>query len=216
MTTRILTALAVATLAMSGCATKGYVMKQVQAANDSSRTGWTAGDQAIRGEMTTQFSAVNSRIDSTNSAVATLRTDLNGLRDDFGAKVTAMEQGMQFAFPVTFAYDDSEVRTEARAALDRFVKVINKHYSGSVVTVEGFADPAGSESYNRHLSEERAESVIEYLRGAGINGVTLRPVGLGETRPVVEGASRDMPGAESNRRVVFVVESTGRVATGGN
>jgi hypothetical protein len=31
-------------------------------------------------------------------------------------------------------------------------------------------------------------------------------VGLGETRQVVEGASRDDPGADANRRVVFVIE----------
>ncbi len=214
MSIRIITALAA--LATSACATKGYVTKQIQAASDSSRAGWIAGDTSLRGEVTTRFSAVDARIDSVNTNIGTLRQDLNTLRDDFGAKVTAMEKGMQFAFPVTFAFDDAEVRTEARAALDRFVQVINKHYAGSIVTVEGFADPAGSAAYNRRLSEDRAESVIEYLRSAGISGVTLRPVGLGETRPVVDGASRDMPGAESNRRVVFVVESTGQVATDGN
>jgi outer membrane protein OmpA-like peptidoglycan-associated protein len=68
-------------------------------------------------------------------------------------------------------------------------------------------------AYNMRLSEERAESVIAYLTQVGLTGATLRPAGMGETRLVVEGASHDMPGAESNRRVVFVIETSGRPAT---
>jgi hypothetical protein len=38
-------------------------------------------------------------------------------------------------------------------------------------------------------------------------------MGLGEDRQVVKGAERDEPGAQTNRRVVFIVESSanGRV-----
>jgi outer membrane protein OmpA-like peptidoglycan-associated protein len=75
--------------------------------------------------------------------------------------------------------------------------------------VEGFADPAGSPGYNRRLSQKRAENVVAYLDQAGMSGVTMRAVGMGKTRFVVDKASRDMPGAESNRRVVFVIESVG-------
>ena len=42
--------------------------------------------------------------------------------------------------------------------------------------------------------------------GQGIQA-ELRAVGMGENRPVVPGAAKDDPGAELNRRVVFVVES---------
>jgi peptidoglycan-associated lipoprotein len=135
------------------------------------------------------------------------------MRDEFGAKITAMENGMKFAFPVTFAFDDAAIRDEDRAALDRFAQVVGKHYSGTVVTVEGHADPAGSASYNLALSKRRAESVASYLTTAGLTGVELRSVGRGEGRLVIAGAERDEPGAQTNRRVVFIVESTanGRV-----
>jgi peptidoglycan-associated lipoprotein len=78
------------------------------------------------------------------------------------------------------------------------------------VTIEGFADPAGSVAYNRELSQDRAENVLGYLVNAGLSAASLRAVGYGETRQVVEGAEGDMPGAASNRRVVFVVESAER------
>jgi peptidoglycan-associated lipoprotein len=124
-----------------------------------------------------------------------------------------MENGMKFAFPVTFAFNDATIRDEDRAALDRFAQVVGKHYSGTVVTVEGHADPSGSRSYNKTLSTKRAESVASYLTTAGLTGVELRPVGMGEDRQVVKGAEKDEPGAQTNRRVVFIVESTanGRV-----
>jgi len=199
-------------LALSGCATKGYVMEQVRAATDANRAAWTTGDESVK----TDVAKVRSGLDSVRTNVATLRDDLNSLRNEFGAKITAMENGLQFALPITFAFDDATVRAAARPALTRFADVITKHYPGSIVTVEGFADPAGSVAYNRRLSLNRAENVIAYLKEAGISGVTLRADGLGKTRLVAEGASRDMPGAESNRRVVFVVESGSTSTTAAN
>jgi outer membrane protein OmpA-like peptidoglycan-associated protein len=186
-------------VAMSACATKGFVMRQVAAARDTSRMGWTAGDSAVR--------------DSVKSSVASLQRDLGMLRDSLGARITAMEHGMQFILPVTFSFNDATVRDADHPVLDRFAKVISKHYNGSLLTVEGFADPAGGVAYNQRLSKKRAENVIAYLGQAGMAGVTMRPVGMGKTRFVVDKASRDMPGAESNRRVVFVIESVGQGGT---
>jgi outer membrane protein OmpA-like peptidoglycan-associated protein len=188
---------ALAWLSIAACATKGYVRTQVAAATDTSRAAYTAADAAIKSEMTTQLSSqisgVRASVDSVKADVASLRTDLNSLRTDFNAKVTALEEGTQFIFPVNFAFDDATIRDQDHAALDRFAKVVNKHYAGSIVTV-----------------------VIAYLNQAGLSGVTLRPVGLGETRLVVEGASRDMPGAEANRRVVFVIEGKGQGTMAGD
>jgi outer membrane protein OmpA-like peptidoglycan-associated protein len=200
---------ALAVLLTAGCATKGYVRNQVQLAADTSRMGWTAGDSSVRQEVV----QVRTDVDSLKTNVSNLRQELAVLRDSLGARIIAMEDGLKFIFPVTFAFDDATVREEDRPALDRFAGVVNKHYQGAIVTVEGFADPAGSAAYNRRLSTERAENVIAHLNTAGLSGVTLRAVGLGETRLVVEGASRDDPGADANRRVVFVIEGIGRPMT---
>lgn len=200
---------ALASVALSACATKGFVRNEISTGLATERTERSAGDSALSGQMTTQIGSVRSEIATLRTDVESLRRDLGALRTEFGAKITAMENGMKFAFPVTFAFDDETVRDEDRPSLDRFVQVVNKYYGGSMVTVEGFADPAGSPAYNVALSQRRAESVSSYLAQAGIRGVTLRSVGLGETRLVVEGAERDDAGAQSNRRVVFVVETKG-------
>jgi peptidoglycan-associated lipoprotein len=209
---RSISVAALAAVALSACATKGFVRKELSTGLTTERTERAASDSAISNEMRTEFTGVKGEIATLKTDVAALRRDLTALRTEFGAKITAMENGMKFAFPVNFAFDDATVRDEDRPALDRFVQVVNKYYGGALVTVEGFADPAGSTSYNKQLSQRRAENVSSYLTQSGISGVSLRAVGLGETRQVVEGAERDEPGAEANRRVVFVVETKGATA----
>jgi len=208
--------LALSAASLSACATKGYVRSQVETGVAAERSAREAADTDLNGKVTTlgtDLNSVKSEVATLQTDVAALRRDLTALRDEFGAKITAMENGMKFAMPVTFAFNDANIRDEDRAALDRFAQVIGKHYSGTVVTVEGHADPAGSRSYNKTLSMRRAESVTSYLTTAGLTGVELRPIGMGEDRQVVKGAEHDEPGAQTNRRVVFIVESSanGRV-----
>ena len=208
--------LALASTALSACATKGYVRSQVETGVAAERSAREAADTDLNGKVTTlgtDLNSVKSEVATLQTDVAALRRDLTALRDEFGAKITAMENGMKFAFPVTFAFNDATVRDEDRASLDRFAQVVGKHYSGTVVTVEGHADPAGSRAYNKELSQRRAEAVAAYLTTAGLTGVELRPLGMGEDRQVVKGAERDEPGAQTNRRVVFIVEAAanGRV-----
>src|SRR5215207_2991376 len=154
-------------------------------------------------------SAAMAEIASVRNDVTQLRTDLGNLRTEFGARITAMEEGIKFAFPVNFAFDDATVREQDQVALDRFAQVAQKYYGGAVITVEGFADPAGSARYNIELSRRRAESVRAYLVSKGMTDAQLKAIGYGESRQVVPGAERDDTGAELNRRVVFVVETKG-------
>ena len=92
-----------------------------------------------------------------------------------------------------------------------------KHFNGAVITVEGFADPAGTQQYNLARSRRRAEAVPAMLVDHGLGPSQVRTVGYGKTRLVVPGACGEEPGAEQNRRVVFVIETKGdaaaRVAT---
>lgn len=202
--------LALSAASLSACATKGYVRSQVETGIAAEKSAREAADTDLNGKVTTvsnDLTSVKSEVATLQTDVAALRRDLTALRDEFGAKITAMENGMKFALPVTFAFNDATIRDEDRASLDRFAQVVGKHYSGTVVTVEGHADPAGSRSYNKSLSQKRADAVAAYLTTAGLTGVELRPVGMGEDRQVVKGAEKDEPGAMVNRRVVFVVES---------
>lgn len=209
MTVQVKTWAAIAFVApiMAGCATKGFVRKSM--ADQRAQLGMQI-DSSVAQERMARMSA-----DSTIMAdVSNLRKDLDSLRTEYGAKITALQTGMQFAFPITFAFDDATIQDSEKAALDQFAKVANKYYPGSVITVEGFADPAGTQSYNKKLSLRRAESVKDYLSTqAGLSANEIKTVGYGENRQVVPGAQASDPGAEQNRRVVFVIENRGNASS---
>lgn len=160
-----------------------------------------------RAERAASDSALARQLGMVRGDVTALRNELQAMRTEFGAKIAAMEDGLHFAMPVNFAYDDASVRSEDEATLNRFAKVVTKYYPGSKITIEGFADPAGTQNYNLGLSQRRAGSVKQYLQSHGVTTNELGVVGYGKARPVVPGAARDQAGAELNRRVTFVIES---------
>lgn len=179
---------------MSACVTRGTFRRDMANVNqriDEERDARIAADEAIRSDITG------------------LRTDLDRMRTDFDARIVAMEEGLQFALPVNFAFDDATVRDEDRAKLDRFIRVAQRHYPGAAVTVEGFTDPAGTRAYNMRLSQRRAESVRQYLTENGLTDREVRAVGMGPQRQVFPGAWGDEPGGLENRRVVFIIETRG-------
>jgi len=76
-------------------------------------------------------------------------------------------------------------------------------YPGLKVQLEGHTDSVGGDEYNMKLSENRANSVREYLQSQGVPPGNLTAVGYGKTRPV---ASNDTAsGRQQNRRVEMVV-----------
>lgn len=173
---------------------------------------------ATRGEIATERTE-RLRADSILGAdLAGLRTELKkelaDLRTEFDAKIVAAGNGMKVMLPVSFAFDDAMVKDADRAALERFSQIANKYYPGAVITVEGFADPAGTATYNQRLSLARAENVKRELAQHGMDAALIRTMGFGSMRQVVPGAQKDDPGADRNRRVVFVIESAdARTAT---
>lgn len=183
---------------VSACATKGYVNRRVDTVVATERVAREGAD-----------SAQVRDIAALRTDLTALRNDLQTLRNEFGARITAMEDQVKFTMPVHFAFDDASVRQEDQAALQRFAQVANKYYNGAAITVEGFADPAGSTRYNAQLSKRRADSVKDFLVAQGLNDGLVKTVGLGESRQVRPGAAGNDAGAELNRRVVFVIESPG-------
>jgi outer membrane protein OmpA-like peptidoglycan-associated protein len=197
-------------LLVAGCATRGALQKAMSEQRTSlatERTERVATDSATQQDV----AALRNDQQSLRSELQALRNDLQSLRSEFGAKIAMVETGMQFAMPVNFDFDEAMVRDRDRAALGRFAQVVGRYYQGSLITVEGFADPAGTTRYNLELSRRRADAVKGYLVTQGIPEQLVKTVGYGKSRLVVPGASRDQTGAESNRRVVFVVESKGQL-----
>jgi len=193
-----------AVTAVAGCVTP----KQLRRSMAEQRTAL----DAERRERILADSQYAAELGAVSRDVTTLRSDLQSLRSEYGAKIAAMENGVKVTFPVNFAFDDATVRSTDQPAVERFAEVAQKHFTGAVITVEGFADPAGTQEYNLALSRRRAEAVRAMLVDRGLGATQVRTVGYGKARLVVPGAWGDEPGAEQNRRVVFVIETKGEPA----
>jgi outer membrane protein OmpA-like peptidoglycan-associated protein len=71
--------------------------------------------------------------------------------------------------------------------------------------VEGHTDSVGSEEANQRLSEQRANTVREWLiKNAGVPAAKIRAKGYGETRPIADNGN--FQGRHRNRRVEVRVQ----------
>ena len=206
---RMVAVLLVAPIA-AGCATKGALRRAIEGEQQARMAGDSAvmrDVQMVRTDLDATRTELRTEVASLRADLQALRSELQGLRTEFGAKIESVEGGMQFMLPVNFDFNAADLRADAVPALNRFAQVAQRYYPTAKITVEGFADPAGSAAYNRDLSTRRAESVRTYLTSNGLDAARLQAIGYGETRLVAPGAERDDLGAELNRRVVFVIES---------
>lgn len=83
---------------------------------------------------------------------------------------------------IFYDFDRATLRPESKTALDEMVQVLRDNPN---VTIEmaSHTDRKGSHEYNDDLSARRAQSVIDYLIGAGIAADRLQSHGYGKTHP---------------------------------
>jgi OOP family OmpA-OmpF porin len=86
-------------------------------------------------------------------------------------------------------------------ALAEAMKRVFPAFPQSRIVVTGHSDEVGSDRMNARLSFDRARHVIDALAAQGVPRDRLRPVGVGNTRPLRKGGT-DWDRA-SNRRVAF-------------
>ena len=125
-------------------------LAQTNAALSSERTERAASDSALAQHSV--WCVAMSR-----SCAVISRRCAGVRREDHGSGA-----GPEVRLPGALRVQRANVRTGRCGALDRFANVVQKHYTGAKVTVEGFADPAGSTRYNLALSQRRADAVKAY------------------------------------------------------
>lgn len=107
---------------------------------------------------------------------------------------------------VNFEFDSAVLDAEAQQILRRQAHWI-KQFPEIRFRVYGHTDLVGSNAYNKHLGQRRANAVVAYLASQGVSRARLEAVAsYGETRPLVptDGPER------ANRRTV--TEVSGLVA----
>jgi outer membrane protein OmpA-like peptidoglycan-associated protein len=94
---------------------------------------------------------------------------------------------------------------ESEAVLTAILDVMTKHPEIKKVRVEGHTDNKGTEGYNKKLSQARADSVMKWLVGKGIDKNRLTAQGFGFDRPIDDNTTE--AGRAANRRVeLHIVE----------
>ena len=98
----------------------------------------------------------------------------------------------------------AEPTSDSIAILDQAVDTLQR-YPQVHVTVAGYTDSVGTDSYNQALSERRAKIVYDYLTSKGIDASRLEgPIGHGEADPI--GSNDTNEGRAQNRRTELQVQ----------
>jgi outer membrane protein OmpA-like peptidoglycan-associated protein len=106
---------------------------------------------------------------------------------------------------VFFEFDKSAIRPEAAFELDKIAETLKK-YTDIAIKIESYTDRRGPDSYNKTLSEARAQSTLEYLVSKGVDESRLTAEGLGESNPVNDCANGCTEAQhEENRRSKFII-----------
>ncbi|HSC87411.1 MAG TPA: OmpA family protein [Polyangiaceae bacterium] len=114
---------------------------------------------------------------------------------------------------IHFSYNKAVIAKESFAVLDAVVDVLAKN-PAIRLEVEGHTDDKGSDSYNKTLSDQRAQSVRKYLVSHGVAVDRMSAHGYGEERPLV--ANNSDANRSLNRRVQFMrTEGTSGECTSG-
>ncbi|MBC2838072.1 OmpA family protein [Robiginitalea sp. SC105] len=104
----------------------------------------------------------------------------------------------EYARTILFDTGKASLKPESTRVFVDIIRILDQ-YPNSNFTVEGHTDSVGSNELNQKLSEERANSVRDFLISEGIDASRLRAVGYGEERPIATNNTR--AGRTQNRRV---------------
>lgn len=101
---------------------------------------------------------------------------------------------------IQFQVNSAVLLKSAKPVLDKAARALNR-YPDLGVEIQGHASSEGDDEYNLRLSQDRTETVREYLIQRGVDPDRLRAKGYGETQPVATNDTEE--GRKQNRRVEF-------------
>jgi outer membrane protein OmpA-like peptidoglycan-associated protein len=132
--------------------------------------------------------------------------DVAGPMEGFGCpqykKVVVKKDKLELKEKLFFAWNQATLKEVSFPVLDEVAQAL-KDNKGFKVQVEGHSSSEGGEERNQTLSEQRAQTVVDYLVAHGVERERLVSKGRGASVPIDTNATP--AGREANRRVQFVV-----------
>jgi peptidoglycan-associated lipoprotein len=195
-------------VAVSGCATKKYVGKEVGEVNKK------VDNVSAELEKTQERVKRNEvRIDEVNQQSQSGITEAKGSAQQALVKATAAEKAAQGKLiytvtlsndKVTFPLNRAEVSDDAKKLIDEAIAQLKAENKGVFFEIEGHTDSTGPAEYNQKLGEDRAVAVRDYLHDQhGLALSRMQVISYGATKPVVDNKTKE--NRALNRRVVIKV-----------
>lgn len=103
---------------------------------------------------------------------------------------------------ILFVKSKSEMLPESMPELDRLAGFLVRNPKYRLM-VDGHTDHVGNSAKNLELSQERAQTVANYLTKKGVAATRITATGYGDTRPLIK-EPENKPN-EKNRRVEFTI-----------
>jgi len=103
---------------------------------------------------------------------------------------------------VLFETGKYNLSSDAQLKLAKLSGIIQAH-PGLNLAIEGYTDTTGSADFNMKLSQQRADTVRDFLIAQGLLADTITSKGFGEANPIADNSTA--AGRKQNRRVEIVV-----------
>jgi outer membrane protein OmpA-like peptidoglycan-associated protein len=104
---------------------------------------------------------------------------------------------------VSFDFGSAALKPAFMPTLQKVADILQR-YTNTIINVVGHTDSVGSESYNMMLSQQRAQSVVDYFASRGVAVNRLVATGRGESEP--RATNDTEAGRQLNRRVEIYVK----------
>lgn len=99
---------------------------------------------------------------------------------------------------VTFDFNKTDVKPQFYPALNNIAHTISQ-YNQTIVEINGHTDNVGTVAVNQRISEQRAQSVANYLSSQGVQSVRMETHGYNFQYPIAN--NNTDAGRAANRRV---------------
>jgi len=119
-------------------------------------------------------------------------------------KVVVSRERIDLKDKIYFDTGKASIQSRSFELLDDAVQILVDYPEIKKLRIEGHTDSRGSESFNKDLSQRRADSVMTYFIDKGVDASRLSAVGFGEEKPL--DPAKNQEAYTKNRRVDFFVE----------
>ncbi len=106
---------------------------------------------------------------------------------------------------IYYDFDKFNIRADASIELDKVVRILQDN-PDIKLELGSHTDAQGSNAYNERLSQQRAESAVNYIISKGISPDRITAKGYGERQLVIQNAKNDEE-HQLNRRTEFKITS---------